>query len=180
MPTLEEQTVAEHQSPNHQTDVPLEIDKLGHQHQGVEENPQTGKNLMSYPNGNVNGQLPGILAENGAPLGALVNPATSAPTDDRSSRVSREIDGADEEEKKSQGAHATIRKHRSHKAWTLPTPRPLVDPDGFEDPISDHFWKSVWLASATHNVRSPCFQFYVTLSSRFLDGNLSEGLPCDS
>ena len=43
-------------------------------------------------------------------------------------------------------------KNMGSKTWTLPTPRPKVDPDGFEDPVCDEFWKGVWLASAAHNV----------------------------
>ena len=152
--SLEDQTVAEHRSPNDQTSV---LDKSEHQHRAVEENLPKGGNLTSYANGTVNGRLSGVLAEDKTLLGAPENATTSAQTDDRSPHASREIDTADEEEKTSQRTHATIQKHLNHKAWTLPTPRPRVDPDGFEDPISDTFWKNVWLASATHNVRSPCF-----------------------
>ena len=42
------------------------------------------------------------------------------------------------------------------KVWTLPTPTPKVDPHGFEDPISDEFWKKVWMGCAVHNVGSRC------------------------
>ncbi|KAF8349296.1 phospholipase D, partial [Amanita rubescens] len=43
-------------------------------------------------------------------------------------------------------------KSRS-KIWAVPTSRPQVDPDIFEDPLADAFWKDVWLASAEHNTR---------------------------
>ncbi|EMD31689.1 hypothetical protein CERSUDRAFT_59668, partial [Gelatoporia subvermispora B] len=43
------------------------------------------------------------------------------------------------------------------KPWTLPTPTPKVDPDGFEDPICDRFWKDVWLACAVHNIYRKVF-----------------------
>jgi phospholipase D1/2 len=36
----------------------------------------------------------------------------------------------------------------------VPTSRPKVHADDFEDPIVDSFWKEKWIASATHNVRS--------------------------
>ncbi|KAG2065325.1 phospholipase D [Suillus decipiens] len=39
----------------------------------------------------------------------------------------------------------------SNKTWAVPTPAPHVDPEGFEDPISDAFWKNVWSACAAHN-----------------------------
>jgi hypothetical protein len=41
----------------------------------------------------------------------------------------------------------------TNKMWKLP-PSPDVDPCGFEDPISDRFWKNVWVACALHNVSS--------------------------
>lgn len=44
---------------------------------------------------------------------------------------------------------ATGRNH-----WTVPTKRPAIDKDDFEDPISDSFWKDRWVASAAHNVCS--------------------------
>ncbi|KAG6850060.1 hypothetical protein H0H93_001610 [Arthromyces matolae] len=40
---------------------------------------------------------------------------------------------------------------RSVKTWNLTTPRPKVESNGFDDPISDAFWKNVWVASAAHN-----------------------------
>ena len=38
------------------------------------------------------------------------------------------------------------------KPWTVPTTKPKVEPQHFEDPISDTFWKDIWVASAIHNV----------------------------
>ena len=53
-------------------------------------------------------------------------------------------------------ARVGIREHLSakfnQKTWTFPTPTPTVDPHGFDDPISDAFWKKVWIACAVHNV----------------------------
>ncbi|GJE88360.1 phospholipase D1 [Phanerochaete sordida] len=83
-------------------------------------------------------------------------PANSDPKRDDSVPGTR-ADGTDtEEEEKAPSARSTIRKHLSaklsaSKQWTLPTPAPHVDPHGFEDPISDVFWKKTWLASAVHN-----------------------------
>ena len=76
--------------------------------------------------------------------------------------LERELDSeedtdADADEKAAPAARDTIRRHMAaknmgSKTWTLPTPRPKVDPEGFEDPVCDEFWKGVWLASAAHNV----------------------------
>ncbi|PPR05355.1 hypothetical protein CVT24_007969 [Panaeolus cyanescens] len=35
--------------------------------------------------------------------------------------------------------------------WTVPTSKPTVEPQDFEDPICDAFWKNIWCASAVHN-----------------------------
>lgn len=66
---------------------------------------------------------------------------------------------ADEEEQKAPAARSAMRKSMNgsskapqSKTYTLPTPTPHVDPRGFEDPISDEFWRKVWLACAVHNV----------------------------
>jgi hypothetical protein len=65
----------------------------------------------------------------------------------------------DELEKITPGTRA-LRKHLSSKVgnnpWAVPTPAPHVDPEGFEDPISDAFWENVWKACATHNVCYLC------------------------
>lgn len=46
---------------------------------------------------------------------------------------------------------------KSRTKWKVSIRRPYVDPNGFEDPISDAFWKNVWLASAAYNVRHTFF-----------------------
>jgi hypothetical protein len=43
--------------------------------------------------------------------------------------------------------------HKSKsRIWAVPTCRPQIDPDMFEDPVTDAFWKDAWVASAVHNV----------------------------
>ncbi|PFH53919.1 hypothetical protein AMATHDRAFT_72945 [Amanita thiersii Skay4041] len=37
------------------------------------------------------------------------------------------------------------------KSWFAQMRRPAVDPQGFEDPVTDNFWKDVWVASAVYN-----------------------------
>lgn len=74
-------------------------------------------------------------------------------------------DGTDtEDEERAPDARSDIRKHlstktSSSKAWTLPTPSPHVDPQGFEDPVCDAFWKSTWLACAVHNASAQVSAF---------------------
>jgi phospholipase D1/2 len=174
VPTLEEKTVAEDRPQNGQIDVPAK-DKV--QHQTVEEKHNVAKKSTHHANGTANGIPPEARAEDGTLFGAPANAATSPQTDDRPPRPSGEASDA---EQAAPGARATIRKHLSNKTWTLPTPKPRVDPDGFEDPISDAFWKDVWVASAAHNVRSSLFLNITSRSSRILDGNLPKGFPCNS
>lgn len=88
----------------------------------------------------------------GAPADASRNPKT----DDQPPHAVSGKNDATETEERAVHARAEIRKHLSTKsntkAWTLPTPTPIVDPRGFEDPISDEFWQHVWMACAVHNV----------------------------
>ena len=88
----------------------------------------------------------------GAPADASVDPQH----DDQVPHARSGKVDADEEEEKAPEARATLRKHLTaklgNKQWQLPTPTPRVDPYGFEDPISDSFWKDVWVSCAVHNV----------------------------
>jgi phospholipase D1/2 len=60
------------------------------------------------------------------------------------------------EERATASARATTRANigsrSGRKPWTVPTMKPKVEPQDFEDPISDAFWKNIWIASAVHNV----------------------------
>lgn len=83
--------------------------------------------------------------------------ASTVETDDQPPHARSGVEDADESEQAAVDARKLLRKHMSaklgNKTWTLPTPTPKVDPDGFEDPVCDEFWKGVWVASAVHNVR---------------------------
>jgi phospholipase D1/2 len=58
------------------------------------------------------------------------------------------------EEKDAPLARSVLRKNLTEASpWTLPTPAPEIDEDGFDDPLSDAFWKGMWLAASAHNVR---------------------------
>jgi phospholipase D1/2 len=95
--------------------------------------------------------------ENGELYGAPADASRDPKTDDQPPHAVSGKNDATETEEKAVHARAEIRNHLSNakfgsKIWTLPTPTPTVDPDGFEDPISDEFWKKVWMACAVHNV----------------------------
>lgn len=89
--------------------------------------------------------------------GAPADASKDAKTDDEPPHARASVSDADESEKAAPAARVILRKNLNasigSKAWTLPTPTPKVDPQGFEDPISDEFWKNVWVACAVHNVR---------------------------
>ena len=97
--------------------------------------------------------------DNGELYGAPADASRDPKTDDQPPHAVSGKNDATEAEEKAVHARAEIRRHLSSKfnpkVWTLPTPTPKVDPHGFEDPISDEFWK-VWMACAVHNVGSCC------------------------
>ena len=98
--------------------------------------------------------------DNGELYGAPADASRDPKTDDQPPHAVSGKNDATEAEEKAVHARAEIRRHLSSKfnpkVWTLPTPTPKVDPHGFEDPISDEFWKKVWMACAVHNVGSCC------------------------
>lgn len=149
VPTIEEKTVAEHQWPEYRNNVSLEKD--GVQHHAVTDGPHTEKDSTRIANGTVNGEH-AVWSEDQTSLGASPQAAPPTHIDHRSPHTSGEFDSTSSEEKPVPTARATIRKHLDHGSWTLPIPRPRVDAEGFKDPISDAFWKDVWIASASYNV----------------------------
>ena len=94
--------------------------------------------------------------DNGELYGAPADASKDSKTDNQPPHAVSGKNDATETEEKAVHARAEIRKHLSTKfsakTWTLATPTPKVDPHGFEDPISDEFWKKVWVACAVHNV----------------------------
>lgn len=86
-------------------------------------------------------------------------PADASKSPQRADQPPHERSGvadAGDQERAGHGARANLRKNLAglsgEKTWTLPMPTPKVDPQGFEDPISETFWKNVWIACAVHNV----------------------------
>ena len=106
--------------------------------------------------------------EDGELYGAPADASRDPKTDDQPPHAVSGKNDATETEEKAVHARAEIRKHMStnrsnSKTWTLPTPTPEVDPHGFEDPISDKFWKKVWMACAVHNVGESSLNLLFTI-----------------
>lgn len=66
--------------------------------------------------------------------------------------------GADGDENGSSSTRNIVRQlsstNTSSKPWVPLTPRPNIDPDMFDDPVSNHFYNDVWLTAAIYNVRA--------------------------
>jgi phospholipase D1/2 len=165
---LEEKTIMEQRPPKEQADdAPIEEKLENEAEAGRDSTPaENGDADAPKPNGEVNGAVssegddtpPQARTHDRDLFGAPADASTSAKTDNQPPHARSGVDDASEEENAAPGARSILRKHLAaklgSKAWTLPTPRPKVDPNGFEDPICDEFWKNVWVASAAHNV---CF-----------------------
>jgi len=132
---LEEGTVAEHHPQANEFDIFID-DGHGVQHQTIKEETPSGS-------------LTPLTTEGGVSRDALVN----AKTDTQVDGLPPQHSDVDEEEK-AVSVRSTLRKNYGSKytPWTVPTPRPKVNAKDFEDPISDAFWKHIWVASAVHNV----------------------------
>ena len=109
------------------------------------------KEIASYKDGKSSGSFKGNSIS-----GASVEGHTGSTP--HVSRISVDLGGSGSDgavEGSTLRARSPIRrglyKSRS-KIWAAPTHRPRVDPDIFEDPLADAFWKDVWVASADHNV----------------------------
>lgn len=135
--TLEEKTIAEKRPKETSGDKPL-MEAL---ERGEATPSPIGQD--SSPGKTKDGQL------YGAPADAMPNdnepPHARAP--------SRE--DANDQDRAAVRARTLVRKQVNVKLgtknWTLPTPAPVIDPHGFDDPISDEFWKDVWISAAVHN-----------------------------
>ncbi|PCH39780.1 phospholipase D [Wolfiporia cocos MD-104 SS10] len=135
MPTLEEKIVAENRPPSNQV---------------------TGSSIGSEVQRDSDLDLPPeSRTKNGELFGAPANAAPDPQHDAEFPRAQGGKDDADEEEEKAPGARATLRRQVAaklgSKPWSLPTPTPIVDPNGFDDPVCNEFWKNVWVACAVHN-----------------------------
>ncbi|KAF8586907.1 phospholipase D [Ramaria rubella] len=151
VPTLEEKTVIEHRPFHSQTsdDKPI-LDEISKDHvTGVRDGEEQVENAGDGPTeARVNDGSDELYA---APADA----SKDIRTDNQPPHARQGKNDANDEEKAAVGARSLLRKHLSSKIgakpWTLPVPGPVVDPQGFEDPISDDFFKDVWIAAAVHN-----------------------------
>ncbi|KAF6757522.1 hypothetical protein DFP72DRAFT_758222, partial [Ephemerocybe angulata] len=81
--------------------------------------------------------------------GAVYGAPANAGPDDGLPRLSVDLDN--DQQRAGPEARSLLRKHMSFNQWGVPTSRPNIHPDDFEDPICDEFWKEKWVASAAHN-----------------------------
>jgi len=138
VPTLEEKVVAENRLPGTQAiDHPIEPElKSGDGDDGAVQPEE-------------------VRMSDGELLGAPANAAPNPQMDREPPHARDASNDATGEEEVIPGVRSLLRKQVAaklgQKPWTLPTPTPRVDPDGFEDPVCDEFWKNVWLACAVHN-----------------------------
>ncbi|KAG8926053.1 Phospholipase D1 [Tulasnella sp. 418] len=152
IPTLEEKTVYEHRPrETEHGDKPLLDAK--------EENAQGGKSVEEP-------QEARVPDGSGELFGAPADASLSPQTDDRPPDARHAHDESTEEEKAAVMARQQLRKHLSVKVgakpYTLPVPAPVIDENGFADPVSDKFFKDVWIATAVHNTEIYRKVFYCT------------------
>ena len=150
VPTLEEKTLAEQRPPKQQGGE--DNDNAIAWNQAIDERPLEESTSVHYQNG-------GPKSSNLLPDDGLLS---RAPTNAKSSNIDKEAlsrsskSDLSDEEQAPLGARATMRDNRGKpgkkNVWTVPTTKPQVEPQDFEDPISDAFWKNIWVASAVHNV----------------------------
>ena len=93
--------------------------------------------------------------EDGEVFGTSADGPLNPRADNRPAHNRYEVNDPVEQEQAAPGARNITQKNLGKSpsgAWTLATPTPTVDPNGFEDPISDTFFQKVWVACAVHNV----------------------------
>ncbi|KAJ3717102.1 hypothetical protein C8R42DRAFT_678000 [Lentinula raphanica] len=167
VPTLEEKTVMEHRPLEAKPNNDIVADEMhraegetsGGDHTAVQEdipsNDAPSKSKLEEESKNEDAHdTPEDARVNGELFGAPADASTSPETDNQPPHARSHVDDADEQERAAPRARSLIRKQLTSKLgskWTLPTPRPKVNPQGFDDPVCDEFWKDVWVASAVHN-----------------------------
>ncbi|OAX33335.1 phospholipase D [Rhizopogon vinicolor AM-OR11-026] len=133
VPTLEEEVIQEGLPPASQAESAPLKDKLEHQ---LDESSVPSEKHTA----------------NGEAFGAPALASKDPQTDDEPPHAESGANDADEQEKTAPVTRSMLRKHLASKVGNkIPVPAPHVDPEGFEDPISDAFWKNVWITCAVHN-----------------------------
>jgi phospholipase D1/2 len=153
VPTLEEQTITEQwPPPSTQSDRKGPTATVNESSEGPVPNAEPSRARTP------NGQL----------YGAPANALSSSTTNGRPSGTRHAASDTDSEERNAPAAQSIIQKHLSSKLGdntsSLPTPMPHIDPQSFEDPISDEFWKDIWVASAVYNVNTPTIWMWIMLT----------------
>lgn len=75
-----------------------------------------------------------------------------APAKNKSPSLRSDVDSESATVSAGERLRANLGSRSGGKTWTVPTTKPKVEPQDFEDPMSDAFWKNIWVASAVHNV----------------------------
>ena len=77
---------------------------------------------------------------------------SGAPAKHKSPSLRSDADSEDATASAKETLRSNLGSRSGRKPWTISTMKPKVQPQDFEDPISDAFWKDIWVASAVHNV----------------------------
>ncbi|KAF8964181.1 hypothetical protein BDZ97DRAFT_1731107 [Flammula alnicola] len=152
VPTLEEKTIEEQRPPKEHIDAEKDHTNNGDRTIGDNHEAENGhaQNGDALPN-----SAPSELhTDDNVLFGAPAN--AKLPSVDNEPPARSLNSDVVEEEQAAPGAKATIKDNLGSKSsrkhvWTVPTKKPQVGPQDFEDPISDAFWKNTWVASAVHN-----------------------------
>ena len=136
---LEEKAIIEKRPPKDQTDEATLEDQII-----IEESESVS--IKSGHTGLVNGGPHEPSTTDSVLLGA--------PAKHKSLSLRSDVDSEDATASAKETLRANLGSRSGKKPWTAPTMKPKVGPQDFEDPISDAFWKDIWVASAVHNVSS--------------------------
>lgn len=180
VPTLEEKTIFERQPDAQAANSKRLFDhQEEHEQQGGQdisgagigggeepseaEVPRETKEHATLFNGDSTAQKSGVTRLQIGPSDKellRISANTSASNDDMPMRVN---DHESEDERKGiDEGHAALkarkilRKHLNAKIqvspWSMPSPTPDINPNGFHDPLDEKFWRNMWVATAVHNV----------------------------
>ena len=169
VPTLEEKMVIEQRPPKEQIDDDTD-------HSTVQEGARSDKFNDEDKSSRTSSSLAGEKSaeprtDDNVLFGAPANAKTGPDVDNEPPARSPKNE-YDEEETAAPSARSKIRSTLGNKSgvkhpWTVPTTKPKVEPHDFEDPISEAFWKNIWVASAVHNV-SNSFSLIPLLGKTYL------------
>jgi phospholipase D1/2 len=87
-----------------------------------------------------------------------------APAKHKSPSLKSDVNSEDATASARETLRANLGSRSDRKTWTVPTMKPKVEPQDFEDPISDAFWKNIWIASAVHNVSASSWIYIISNS----------------